>query len=127
VLPDVLGIRAVDQIPSRISLAEKSEVARLAPHVLRVAESGDAVAREIIVAAALDLALHVDALMERLGPWSEPPVVVLHGGFARDPIFAPHVAAVLRGRPRSVRLAEPAADPVTGALACARALGAKDG
>ena len=123
VLPDVLGVGSVEELPSWVARAEKAEVARIAPHVLRLADGGDAAAREIIVAAALDLALHVDALMDRLGPWSQPPAVVLHGGFARDPLFSSHLAGVLRGRPRSVRLTEPAADPVTGTLAYARRLG----
>lgn len=121
-LLQTLGMAIPEAIPSWAARAEKAEVAMLAVHVLRLAEQGDAVAHEIVAEAALDLAAHVDALMARLRPWSEPPAVVLHGGVARDPVFGPTVRTVLATRQPPVRVVESAADAVTGALEFARAL-----
>jgi N-acetylglucosamine kinase-like BadF-type ATPase len=121
-LLEVLGLAVPEAIPSWVARADKSEVAFLAVHVLRVALKGDAVAREIMLEAALDLAAHVDALIERLGPWSKPPAVALHGGLAQDPIFSPQVRAILRAQHQRMRLVEPAADAVTGALEHARSI-----
>src|SRR5690606_16893816 len=116
-----LGMAIPEAIPPWAARAEKSEVAMLAVHVLRLADQGDPVAREIVAEAALDLAAHVDALVERLGPWSETPAVVLHGGVARDPIFGPTVRGVISTRQPPVRIVDSAADAVTGALEYARA------
>lgn len=119
----VLGFAAVEALPPWIARSAKGEVALLGVHVLRAAEAGDAVAREIVSEAALDLAAHVDALVARLGPWNEPPAVVLHGGLARDPLFVPKLTAVLEAGRSRVRIQPSAADAVTGALEYARALG----
>lgn len=122
ILLDVIGLAVAEAIPSWTARAEKAEIAMLAIHVIRAAERGDAVAREIVADAALDLAAHVEALTKRLGPWSSPPAVVLHGGVASDPIFAPHLAAILEKLPEPVRVVDSAADAVTGALRYARGL-----
>lgn len=121
-LLDVLGLAVPEAIPPWIARAEKSEVAMLAVHVLRASERGDQAAREIVAEAALDLAAHVTALVERLGPWSTPPRVVLHGGVASDPIFAPYVERVIQASSGPVQLRKSAADAVTGAIEYARAL-----
>lgn len=118
----VLGLTAPEEIPPWIARAEKSEVAMLAMHVLRASDQGDQAAREIVAEAALDLAAHVTALVQRLGPWSSPPRVVLHGGVANDPIFAPYVARVIEASSGPVRMTRSAADAVTGAIEYARAL-----
>lgn len=121
-LLEILGLAIPDALPPWIARAEKSEVALLAMHVLRIADRGDRVAREIVAEAALDLASHVDALVARLAPWSEPPAVVLHGGVAQDPVFGPTVTRILEKRAEPVRVVPSAADAVTGALEYARTL-----
>jgi glucosamine kinase len=122
VLLHTLGLAVPEAIPPWIARAEKSEVALLAVHVLRLSEQGDQVAREIVSEAALDLGTHVEALVDRLGPWTMVPPVVLHGGLARDPIFAPHLNRVLRGTPTALKLVESRRDAVGGALELARGL-----
>jgi N-acetylglucosamine kinase-like BadF-type ATPase len=94
----------------------------LAIVVLRLADKGDAVAARIVGEAARDVAAHVDALATRLGPWSQPPAVVLHGGVASDDVFRPAIEVVLEARPDPVRVVDSAADAVTGALDFARRL-----
>ncbi len=120
----VLGMAVPEAIPPWAARAEKSEIAMLAVHVLRMAEQGDPVAHGIVAEAALDLSAHVEALVNRLGPWRNPPAVVLHGGVARDPIFGPIVKGALAKRNPPVRIADSAADAVTGALEYARSLSA---
>ncbi|MEX2582780.1 MAG: BadF/BadG/BcrA/BcrD ATPase family protein [Gemmatimonadota bacterium] len=121
-LMEALGLAIPDAIPPWAARAEKSEIALLAVHVLRLADRGDRVAREIVMEAALDLGAHVGALVERLGPWTSTPAVVLHGGVALDPVFSVHVARVLRSCTTPVRLVASRADAVTGALEHARGL-----
>ena len=122
VLLQVLGLAVPEAIPPWISRAEKSEVALLAVQVLQLSAQGDKVALEIVTEAALDLAAHVDALVERLRPWSRPPPIVLHGGVARDPVFSNQILRVLNARPQPVRIVPSAADAVRGALEYARSL-----
>lgn len=119
-LMSVLGLAVADAIPPWAARAEKSEIAMLAVHVLRLSESGDSAAMEIVAEAALDLVAHVDALVSELGPWSSPPTVVLHGGAASDPIFRAVVTSILDSRLDPVRLVPSAADAVSGALEIAR-------
>ncbi len=121
-LLDVIGLASPDAIPSWTARAEKSEVAMLAVHVIRAGERDDPVARGIVRQAAHDLAVHVEALIHRLGPWTGPPSVVPHGGVATDPIFGPYLAQAIAGLTHSVRITESRADAVTGALSFARSL-----
>jgi glucosamine kinase len=121
-LLEVLGFAIPEAIPPWVARSEKSDVARLAVHVLRLAEQGDRVAQEVVAEAALDLASHVEALIEKLGPWSGPTPVVVHGGVARDAIFAPHLVRVLRASPTAIRIVESQRDAVGGALELARHL-----
>lgn len=121
-LLDVIGLTAAEELPPWVARAEKGEVAALAVHVIRTAELGDAAAREIVVGAAADLGTHVEALVRRLGPWSDAPRVVFHGGVAGDPAFRTHIDAVMAALPVPIRITDSAADAVTGALAFARGL-----
>jgi glucosamine kinase len=123
-LLEVLGLAVPEAVPPWIARAEKAEVALLAVQVLRLAADGDLVARGIVSGATRDLAAHANALRARLGPWTAPPRVVLHGGMASDPIFRPLLAGVLAMRPDPFRTVEPAADAVAGALQFARTLSA---
>jgi glucosamine kinase len=120
ILQDALGAASPDDIPALVGRAEKAAVAALAPLVLRAAEDGDALARELLAEAALDLAAHTDALANRLGPWSRPPDVVLHGGVATHPYFSSHLTRVLGRPPWPLRVVAPLGDAVSGALECAR-------
>lgn len=124
-LPELLAtlqLTEPEEVPPWAARAGKSGVAALAPVVVRLAEAGDRVASTILDTAAHELARHVLALVEKLGPWSAPAAVVFHGGLLQQPALARRVDHRLRSTtPRTVRR-EPAADAVTGAIRMARAL-----
>jgi len=125
-LLDATGVETAAGIPSWAAQAGKGGIAHLATHVLRVAAIGDEVALELVDGCVTALVAHVEALAHRLRPWSEPPRVVLHGGLARDAFFRSHLTSALASASTLVRLIEPAADAVTGALNCARAMARPD-
>lgn len=117
-----LGLAAADAIPPWAGRADKAEIASLAVHALRQADAGDAAAVGIVTGAADALAVHVRALAVRLGPWSGPVDVVLHGGLASDPFFRAHLLAALDRLDLPLEVREPHADAVAGAVRFARQL-----
>lgn len=78
-----LELEDVRAFISWVAHASKAAVAALAPIVLRLADSGDAVARALRDEAADALVAHVAVLHERLGPWHGPAPVALAGGLIR--------------------------------------------
>jgi glucosamine kinase len=60
--------------------ASKADVAALAPVVFDAAQRGSLSALDAIEDAAAEIAMHVAALYDRLGPWDGPPPVALAGG-----------------------------------------------
>lgn len=109
------------EIAAWAGTALKADVAALSPLVIRLAEAGDPAAAAIVDAAADELARHVDALIERLGPWSAPLAVVFHGGALREGGLADRVDAILATSPVTIERREPAADAVSGAVRMAGA------
>jgi N-acetylglucosamine kinase-like BadF-type ATPase len=95
VLPDrlflQLGLGAMDDVVTWVASASKGDVAALAPVVIAAASEGDTEAGTVVDRAAHALERHVRALLERLGPWSRPPVIALSGGLLRAgrPLRAP--------------------------------------
>lgn len=114
-----LGLGDPRGVPPWVGRAEKAEVARLAPVVLRTAAAGDPVAAALVQDAAGELALHVRALIERLGPWSGTVPLVLQGGLLTDVALVRLLRERLEDAPIDLRPA--AADPVTGAARLAAA------
>lgn len=121
-LIEATGVSDPNDIPAWSGRADKGEVAALAPRVLAVADQGDAIAEWIVREAVGALVRHVEALVDRLGPWSEPVPVVFHGGVLGDPALARRVEARLAKLGTPVERREATADAVTGALRRARAL-----
>lgn len=118
-LPELLSALEIGEpaeVAPWLGRAGKGVVAALAPRVLALAEDGDAVAREILAAAARDLVRHVDALLERLGPWSAPVPTVFHGGALTEAALARRVEERLRSSPVATARREPVADAVAGAV-----------
>ncbi|HEY0150453.1 MAG TPA: hypothetical protein VGB92_00555, partial [Longimicrobium sp.] len=85
------------------------------------AEAGDAVALDVLRREAGELAQHPRALAAVLGPWTAPVSVVFHGGVLSSPLYARLVTEALAGGPHELRVREPVADAVSGALALAMA------
>lgn len=73
--------------------ASKGDIAALAPIIFNAAEQGSLSAQDAIDDAAAEIAMHVAALYDRLGPWDEPPAVALSGGLVapgrplREPVL----------------------------------------
>lgn len=111
-----LGLDDPYDVPPWIGRAAKGDVAALAPRVLRLAGAGDVVASRIVAVAGDELALHVETLLDRLGPWSAPVPVILHGGLLGDPDLAGRVTRRLRAGSVPIAVREPAADAVAGAV-----------
>lgn len=116
-LAEILGAVGLTEpraLPPWLTRTGKAEVAALAPLVLERAIAGDPTASRVVEEASAELALHVQALLRRLGPWSGPVPLVLHGGLLTDPRLAGRVRDRLVDAP--VRLRTAAADPVTAAV-----------
>jgi N-acetylglucosamine kinase-like BadF-type ATPase len=60
--------------------ASKADVAALAPIIFEAAQRGSLSAADAMEDAAAEIAMHVAALYDRLGPWDTPPAVALAGG-----------------------------------------------
>jgi glucosamine kinase len=115
-IPGELGLGDVFDLPAWIGRASKGDVAALAPRVLRCADDGDAVAGRIVDRAAGELALHVETLLERLGPWTAPVPVVLHGGLLGEDRVAGAVMRRLGSGAVAIVPRAAAADAVVGAV-----------
>jgi glucosamine kinase len=114
-----LGLHSAHDLPPWVGRASKSEIAALAVHVVRAAES-DEVAGRVVREGAVGLAEHAGALIERLAPWTSAPGVVLHGGLARNATFAGAVRAAFAQLPTPPEIRQAAADAVSGAVRLAR-------
>lgn len=126
-LLDSLALPGPRAIPSWVGKAEKRDVAALVPLVIRCADDlRDEVALSLLDTGARDLATHAVALAERLGPWSDGPSVVFHGGLLGYARLASRVTEEFTSRFPGSRRRDPAADAVTGALRMARALAGLD-
>jgi glucosamine kinase len=121
-----IGVSLAEAIPAWAGRAEKSEIAALAMHALRLAAEGDEAAVRIVRRAAVALAAHARALISRLGPWSGVIPVVFQGGVARDPTFADRLRCALAGVDPRIEPREALADAVTGAVRLARELVERD-
>lgn len=117
-----LGLDHPDEISGWAGRADKSAIAALAPQVMEAAAAGDPVASAILNDAADELALHVYALIRRLGPWSDPVTVVFYGGALAERDLARRVEERLETATAEVVVRKPVADGVAGALERARRL-----
>lgn len=93
----VTGSKDMNSLLHRFYTPEfsRSKIASFAPLVTEVAEAGDEVALDIIVAAAIDLACFAEGVHRRLFPEKhEIPVAHVGGGFNSAPLRDAFVAAV---------------------------------
>lgn len=102
--------------------ASKGDVAALAPIIFDAAKHGSLSAQDAIDDAAAELAMHVAALYDRLGPWDTPPGVALAGGLVepgrplREPVLREIEALTI-----PVKIVEERVDAASGAAGLARA------
>jgi len=114
-----LGIGSPEEIVRKLYVERMgvNEIARLAPIVTEAAREGDRVAARIVEEAARHLALHVVALVERLGMQEEQPirVAVVGGVFRAGSVVLEPFKRFLEERYR-VEVVEPELPPAVGAL-----------
>jgi glucosamine kinase len=82
-MPAVLaatGVATEEGLVRWAATAGKAEIAALAPILFQAAQHGSLSAQDAIEDAAAEIAMHVAALYDRLGPWDTPPAVALAGG-----------------------------------------------
>ncbi len=120
-----LGIDSPDEILRKLYLEGMgtSDVAKLAPLVTRLAAQGDGVAARIVERAAEQLALHVVALVKRLGMLEEQPikVAVVGGVFKAGRVVLEPFEKKLREHIQ-VEIIKPEFPPAVGALILAYTL-----
>jgi len=75
-----LGLEGVSELVDWVSRASRAEVAELTRLVSKAANDEDTVARQVLVQAMEELENHIRAILENLGPWSQPPGLALAGG-----------------------------------------------
>jgi glucosamine kinase len=78
----------------RYRYAHTTDVARLTPEVLRLAEDGDPIAHEIIETAANDLAIQAKTVMKRLR-MDDPPIAFTGGILQRDNMLSRKLCQLL--------------------------------
>lgn len=74
------GLQSEEGLVRWAAGAGKADIAALATVVFDAAERGSLSAHDAIEDAAAEIAMHVAALYDRLGPWDTPPRVALAGG-----------------------------------------------
>ena len=74
------GLQSEEGLVRWAAGAGKADIAALASVVFDAAERGSLSAHDAIEDAAAEIAMHVAALYDRLGPWDTPPGVALAGG-----------------------------------------------
>ena len=82
-MPAVLartGVQSEEGLVRWAASAGKADFAALAPVIFDAAQRGSLSAQDAIEDAAAEVAMHVAALYDRLGPWDTPPAVALAGG-----------------------------------------------
>ena len=79
-----LGVARAEDLIEWIATAGKRDVASLVPIVARASAEGDPVASSIMDATVADLVGHLAVALERAGPWTEPPELVLCGGLLEE-------------------------------------------
>ena len=117
---DALALAGGDDLVPWAASATKAQVASLAPVVAAAAATGDAVARKILDGAVEELEGHVLAILENLGPWTEPPPIALAGGLLREGRALRRPLEGALARHRLTAMARPL-DPAMGAARMALA------
>lgn len=115
------GVASEEGLVRWAAAASKGDIAALAPVVFAAAAQGSLSAQDAIDDAAAEIAMHVAALYDRLGPWEVPPAVALAGGLVepgrplREPVLREIEALTI-----PVAIVDERIDAARGAAALAR-------
>ena len=116
------GVNTEEGLVRWAAAASKADIAACAPIIFDAAARGSLSAQDAIEDAAAEIAMHVAALYDRLGPWDLPPAVALSGGLVapgrpmREPVLREIQALNI-----PVAIVEERVDAARGAAALARA------
>jgi N-acetylglucosamine kinase-like BadF-type ATPase len=121
---DVWKLDTIDALIQHANATPPPEFPRLFPVVVRFAESGDHIARELLGRAGHELATLASIVIRRLAPSAPYVPVAMTGSVFRQSaevrrVFYNQLEASFSG----IRLRDDFVDPVMGALALARAMG----
>ncbi len=116
-LIEAVGAKDANELLHLFYTAEwpRSRVARLAPLVDRLAQAGDAAAREVIERAATELAALAAAVRRELWSPGEPIRVAYIGGVFRSELVRERFCSLVEAEPGS-RCSPPELGPAAGAL-----------
>ena len=114
-------LSSLEEVVSMANSNPPPDFAALLPEILRCADSGDALAREILAAAANELANLTSAVIRKLWPASRNVNVAVTGGvFVHSPQIRQMFASSIKSERPGVRVNLDPVHPVMGALAMAR-------
>jgi glucosamine kinase len=110
-----------DDVVSMANCNPPPDFASLLPEVLRCAQAGDALAREVLAEAAKQLAQLASIVLRKLWPEPTQVAVAITGGvFAHSPEIREMFAKTLRARWPTIAVNLEPVHPVMGALSIAR-------
>jgi N-acetylglucosamine kinase-like BadF-type ATPase len=117
-VPAFFGVASVEELASHVysKPLTKGEIAAVATETARLAESGDAVARELYERGARELARRIAAVIESTGLQGSFPVGLIGSAFKAGPIFIEPLARAVRERAPEARVETVEMAPVGGAL-----------
>jgi glucosamine kinase len=127
--PEFFGVSSVEEIAVRLYAKPltKGEVAALAIETAKLAEAGDAVARELYRRGGAELAGQIVAVIQRTGLRGSFPVGLIGSAFKAGPVFIEPLIAAVHEQAPGARVATVEMAPVGGSLLLAtRACGRED-
>ncbi|MCW3029681.1 MAG: ATPase BadF/BadG/BcrA/BcrD type [Solirubrobacterales bacterium] len=126
--PAFFGLQTVEQLATYVysKPLTKGEISALAVETARLAQAGDAVARELYVRGARELGRQIRAVIEQTGLRGSFPVGLIGGAFNAGAAFIEPLTAVIHEAAVEAHVARVELQPVGGSLllaarACGRA------
>jgi N-acetylglucosamine kinase-like BadF-type ATPase len=127
--PAFFGLETVEQLATYVysKPLTKGEIAALAVETARLADAGDAVARELFVRGARELARQIAAVIEQTELRGSFPIGLIGGAWKAGAVFIEPLTEAVHARAPEARVARVEMAPVGGSLLlAARACGRAD-
>jgi glucosamine kinase len=126
--PAFFGLETVEQLAAHVYTKPltKGEISALAVETAKLAQAGDAVARELYVRGARELGRQIGAVIEQTALQGSFPVGLIGGAFNAGAVFVEPLTGVIHEHAPEARVAKVELQPVGGSLqlaarACGRA------
>jgi len=116
--PAFFGLQSVEQLATHVysKPLTKGEIAALATETARLAEAGDAVARELYEQGARELGRQIAAVIERTGLTGSFPVGLIGSAFKAGAVFVQPLTAAVHEHAPEARVVRVHMQPVGGSL-----------